>query len=94
MEQKLLFTNKQLRNMILPLVMEQFLLMLVGLSDTFIVSQCMGAGDTEQAEQYFKRLMKITLVISLAMCMDWLSRAVVFWVRFRRGKWKTFHVIS
>ncbi len=53
MEQKLLFTNKQLRNMILPLVMEQFLLMLVllGLSDTFIVSQCMGAGDTEQAEQ-------------------------------------------
>lgn len=68
--------------------------MLVGLSDTFIVSQCMGAGDTEQAEQYFKRLMKITLVISLAICMDWLSRAVVFWVRFRRGKWKTFHVIS
>lgn len=88
MEQKLLFTNKQLRNIILPLVMEQFLLMLVlvGLSDTFIVSQCMGAGDTEQAEQYFKRLMKITLVISLAICMDWLSRAVVFWVRFRRGK--------
>lgn len=38
MEQKLLFTNKQLRNIILPLVMEQFLLMLVGLSDTFIVS--------------------------------------------------------
>lgn len=82
--------------MILPLVMEQFLLMLVlvGLSDTFIVSQCMGAGDIEQAEQYFKRLMKITLVISLAICMDWLSRAVVFQVRFRRGKWKTFHVIS
>ena len=38
MEQKLLFTNKQLRNMILPLVMEQFLLMLVGLTDTLIVS--------------------------------------------------------
>ena len=54
----------------------------------------MGAGDIEQAEQYFKRLMKITLVISLAICMDWLSRAVVFQVRFRRGKWKTFHVIS
>ena len=65
-----------------------------GLSDTFIVSQCMGAGDIEQAEQYFKRLMKSSLVIALAMCMDWLSRAVVFWVRFRRGKWKTFHVIS
>lgn len=139
-----------------------------------VIGQCMGAGDTEQAEQYFKRLMKITLVISLvwniliflitpfitgayavsdaakelviypfadplgkglraagdvrftmvvslvttigvrlvfsvifgiclnmgvigialAMCMDWLSRAVVFQVRFRRGKWKTFQVIS
>lgn len=34
----LLFTNKQLKNMILPLLMEQFLLMLVGLADTFVVS--------------------------------------------------------
>ncbi len=33
-----LFTNKQLKNMILPLILEQFLMMLVGLADTFIVS--------------------------------------------------------
>ena len=37
MEQPL-FTNKQLKNMILPLILEQFLMMLVGLADTFIVS--------------------------------------------------------
>ena len=33
-----MFTNRQLRDMILPLFAEQFLLMLVGLSDTVIVS--------------------------------------------------------
>lgn len=33
-----MFTNRQLKNMILPLIMEQFLLMLVGLADTFMVS--------------------------------------------------------
>lgn len=32
------FTNKQLKNMILPLLAEQFMLMLVGLADTFVVS--------------------------------------------------------
>jgi len=34
------FTNKQLKNMILPLLAEQFMLMLVGLADTFVVSFC------------------------------------------------------
>lgn len=33
-----LFTNKQLKAMILPLILEQFLMMLVGLADTFVVS--------------------------------------------------------
>ena len=33
-----MLTNRQLKNMILPLIMEQFLLMLVGLADTFMVS--------------------------------------------------------
>lgn len=37
-KENLLFTNRQLKNMILPLLMEQFLLMLVGLADTFVVS--------------------------------------------------------
>lgn len=31
--------------------------------------------------------------ITAAMCLEWLSRAVVFLVRFRKGKWKTLHVI-
>lgn len=33
-----MFSNKDLRNLIFPLFVEQFLLMLVGISDTFIVS--------------------------------------------------------
>lgn len=37
-KENLIFTNRQLKNMILPLLMEQFLLMLVGLADTFVVS--------------------------------------------------------
>lgn len=33
------------------------------------------------------------LGITIAMCLDWLTRAVVFWMRYRRGKWKS-EVIS
>ena len=33
-----MFTNRDLRNLIVPLFVEQFLLMLVGLADTFVVS--------------------------------------------------------
>lgn len=32
--------------------------------------------------------------IAFAMCMDWLVRGVIFWVRFRQGKWKTYKVIG
>ena len=31
--------------------------------------------------------------IALAMCMDWLTRAVIFELRFQSGKWKNFQVI-
>ena len=30
-----------------------------------VIGQCMGAGDTDQAEHYFKKLLKITLTVSL-----------------------------
>lgn len=33
-----MFTNKDLRNLIIPLFIEQFLLMFVGIADTFVVS--------------------------------------------------------
>lgn len=33
-----IFTNRDLRNLILPLFVEQFLLMFVGIADTFVVS--------------------------------------------------------
>ncbi|MDO4288720.1 MAG: MATE family efflux transporter [Eubacterium sp.] len=151
-----------------------------------VIGQCMGAGDTRQAEFYFKRLMKLTLLLStlwnvvifavtplvvnvyavsqetrslviflvlihnaasafifpfadplgkglraagdviftmvislvttlgvrlvlsvifgivlnlgvigiaLAMCLDWLIRGIIFWGRFKGGRWKTFRVI-
>lgn len=151
-----------------------------------VIGQCMGAGDSGQAEYYFKKLLKITLLLSLiwnamifavtpllmkayiladetkrlvillvlihnvfnsivfpfsgplsnglraagdvkftmvvsiastiggrlifsllfgivfqmgvigiacAMCLDWLLRAFIFYVRFKAGKWKCFKVI-
>ena len=33
-----MFTNKDLKNLIIPLFVEQFLLMFVGIADTFVVS--------------------------------------------------------
>ena len=30
---------------------------------------------------------------SIAMVMDWLTKAILIWVRYKRGKWKTFKVI-
>ena len=32
--------------------------------------------------------------IAFAMCLDWMIRAMFFWIRFRRGKWKEFRVIG
>lgn len=78
-----------------------------------VIGQCMGSRDTEQAEYYFRKLFKITLLISVvwnvllfaivmdrgvigiawAMCLDWCSRAVIFYIRFRKGKWKQFSLI-
>ncbi len=32
--------------------------------------------------------------IAFAMCLDWMIRAVFFWIRFRGGRWKEFRVIG
>lgn len=32
--------------------------------------------------------------IALAMCLDWTVRGVIFWIRFRQGKWKIYRVIG
>ena len=32
--------------------------------------------------------------IALAMWLDWTVRGVIFWIRFRQGKWKTYRVIG
>ena len=31
--------------------------------------------------------------IACAMCLDWVVRGVIFWLRFRQGKWKNYRVI-
>ena len=31
--------------------------------------------------------------IAYAMCLDWCIRAVIFYIRFRSGKWKQFQLI-
>lgn len=31
--------------------------------------------------------------IAIAMVMDWSVKAVMIWIRYKQGKWKTFHVI-
>ncbi len=31
--------------------------------------------------------------IAFAMCLDWVIRGIIFWLRFLRGKWKTYRVI-
>ena len=35
-----MFSNKQLKDMIFPLFIEQLLVMMVGVADTFVVSYC------------------------------------------------------
>ena len=32
--------------------------------------------------------------VALAMCLDWGLRALLFWLRFKKGKWKEFQVIG
>lgn len=31
--------------------------------------------------------------VAYAMCLDWVLRAVIYWIRFKKGKWKTFQMI-
>lgn len=31
--------------------------------------------------------------IAFAMCLDWSVRGIIFWIRFKQGKWKTYKVI-
>lgn len=31
--------------------------------------------------------------IAYAMCLDWMIRGIIFWVRFKRNRWKEFRII-
>lgn len=54
------FTNKQLRQLIIPLIIGQILTVTVGFAILTVASQCIGAGDYVQAKYYTKKLVKIT----------------------------------
>lgn len=43
-----------------------------------VIGQCMGSGDTEAADQYFRKMLKITLVISVAWNAVSLAAAPLF----------------
>lgn len=32
--------------------------------------------------------------IAIAMCLDWVIRGIILWLRFEQGSWKQFHVIQ
>ena len=32
--------------------------------------------------------------IAYAMCLDWLVRGIIFWIRFKSGKWRNFKVLQ
>ena len=170
-----MFSNKDLKNLILPLFLEQILTILVGLADTFVISfvgeaavsgitllfsvvwntavfavtpvimpffdvapetrkltvwlvlihnvfNCIAfpfadplgkglraAGDVKFTVVWSLvttigvRLLASVLLairfdlgvigIALAMSLDWCVRAVVFYIRFKRGKWKNYQLI-
>ena len=66
-----MFSNKDLKNLIIPLFLEQLLTILV-LAIVFDMG---------------------VIGIALAMSLDWCVRAVVFYIRFRGGKWKDYQLI-
>ncbi|MDO4650373.1 MAG: MATE family efflux transporter, partial [Eubacteriales bacterium] len=42
----------------------------------------------------FAIVMNIGVIgIGFAMCLDWVVRGIIYWWRFKQGKWKTFKVI-
>nr|WP_294661727.1 MATE family efflux transporter [uncultured Blautia sp.] len=151
-----MFSNKDLKNLIVPLFLEQLLMALVGIADVFVIgfvgeaavsgvslvnsfntiflnlftvlasggavviSQYIGHKDKEHAGQAASQLLTASVILSVvisvvilltnasligiwlnlgvigiafAMCLDWSVRGIIFWWRFKQGKWKIFKVI-
>lgn len=88
-----IFTNQQLKEMIIPLFLEQLLVMLVGIADTLVISYAGEAAVSGVSLVNQFNTIFIYLFTALAMVVDWCIRAVIFWARCSRGTWKQFRVI-
>ena len=80
-----MFSDKQLKDMILPLLMEY-----PDLSDNttavvFPFADPLGKGLRAAGDAMFT--MGISLVTTIGV-------RLIFWIRFRQGKWKTYRVIG
>ena len=61
---------------------------------TMLVSIASTVGGRFIFSLLFAVVLKLGVVgIAYAMCLDWAIRAVVFYIRFRSGKWKRFQVV-
>lgn len=104
-----MFSNKELKNLIVPLFLEQLLTILVGLADT-MGKGLRAAGDirftmvwsmitTIGVRLLFSLLFAIifdlgVIGVAIAMCLDWCTRAVIFYLRFQSGTWKQCQLIK
>ena len=82
-----MFTDKDLRNLIIPLFVEQFLLMFVGIADTFVVSfsSKMDVSGVSLVTSFN------TVLIFLFTALS--SGGAIFLWRLRSQKWTRFQVI-
>ena len=111
-----MFSNQDLKKLIVPLFQEQLLVALVGIEDVFVIgfvgeAAVSGVSLVNAFNMIFINLFTtigVRLIfsvifaiwmnmgvmgIALAMCLDWSVRGIIFWWRFKQGKWKTFKVI-
>ena len=82
-----MFTNKDLRKLIIPLFIEQFLLMFVGIADTFVVSFSSEADVSGVSLVTSFNTVLIFLLTALS------SGGAVFLRRWKSQKWTQFRVI-
>ena len=53
----------------------------------------MGIAVPNGIESGIFQFVKVALTSVIAMCLDWTVRAILFIIRYKTGKWKTFQVI-
>lgn len=93
-----MFSNRDLKGMIVPLFWEQLFVMLMGLADTFVVSfvEKDAVSGFSMVNSLGIRLVLLLLSgivlnqgimgITWAMCLDWVIRGMIFYLRFSHRK--------